>query len=80
MPIEAIDNRAAYCGLYCGACPVFLATSAEGGLKSEGWRAWLSKMEEKWRCPDCTNRATWWDRICPSCKASMPGFKKLEES
>jgi hypothetical protein len=152
MPIEAIDSRAAYCGLYCGACPVFLATRAEGGLlaedgallacdgcrssrlppwcaecalkacarekklgfcgecseypcapyvgfrdaaqypyhtecpayleaiKAEGWQAWLASMERKWSCPDCSKPASWWDQVCPSCKISMPGFKKPEES
>lgn len=30
-----IDYRAAYCGLFCGACPVFLATETEGGIKAE---------------------------------------------
>jgi hypothetical protein len=28
---NAIDGRAAYCGLFCGACPDYLATRSAGG-------------------------------------------------
>jgi hypothetical protein len=146
--VTRIDDRAAYCGLFCGACPVFLATRAEGGLKAEGgallscdgcrserlpvwcaqcslktcarkkeiefcgdcgqypcadyagfrdsadypyhsecpgylssikaegWKAWLESMERMWSCAECGRPASWWDRICPSCRSAMPGFQK----
>lgn len=32
---KKIDQRAAYCGLYCGSCPVFIATRESGGMKTK---------------------------------------------
>jgi len=32
---KPIDPRLAYCGLYCGACPIHIATLEEGGFKAE---------------------------------------------
>jgi hypothetical protein len=146
--METVDNRAAYCGLFCGACPVFLATRAEGGLATEdgsriacdgcrserlpswcaecglkacakkkglafcgecsdfpcdpyagfrdakeypyhldcpgylkaiasmGAAAWLSSMEEKYRCPRCAKPISWWSGMCPSCGSPVPGYRK----
>ena len=137
--------RAAYCGLYCGACPVFLATRTDGGLaatdgtrlacdgcrsdrlppwcaecglkacarkkglafcgecseypcvpyagfrdarefpyhldcpgylkaiKAIGAAAWLSSMEEKYRCPACSKPISGGGGSCPSCGSPVPG-------
>jgi hypothetical protein len=32
---KKLDPRAAYCGLYCGACPVFIATRESGSLSAD---------------------------------------------
>ena len=33
--MEKIDDRAAYCGLFCGACPLYVATRTDGGIRTE---------------------------------------------
>jgi hypothetical protein len=47
---KRIDPRAAYCGLFCGACPVLVATRETGGLDAEGGK----KLE----CSGCRSEST----------------------
>jgi hypothetical protein len=59
--METIDERAAYCGLYCGACPTFLATRSEGGMAAgDGERlacdGCRSDRQPTW-CAECELKA-----------------------
>ena len=130
-----------YCGLYCGACPVLLASQAGTGevtcqgcksdqikagwcsvctlkacarekgldfcyqceqypcedleafktdlnypyhqeiyaymevIAQEGKAAWLEQIKTRWTCPQCGQKASWWDLACKNCGQALNGYQ-----
>ncbi len=40
-----------------------------GHLKEMGIKDWAKSEEERWRCPQCGNRISWYDKACSKCGA-----------
>jgi hypothetical protein len=38
-------------------------------LKEMGIKDWAKSEEERWRCPQCRNRISWYDQACSKCGA-----------
>ena len=38
-------------------------------LKEMGIKDWAKSEEERWRCPQCRNRLSWYDQTCSKCGA-----------
>jgi hypothetical protein len=36
-------------------------------LREMGIKEWAKSEEERWRCPQCQNRISWYDRACSKC-------------
>lgn len=44
-------------------------------IQNIGIQAWIAQEEERWACPECHSTLSWYDTVCPSCKA--PRSKRL---
>jgi hypothetical protein len=42
-------------------------------LKEMGIKPWAKSEEERWRCPQCQNRLSWYDQACSKCGAKRSG-------
>lgn len=42
-------------------------------LKGMGLSKWARYEEERWRCPRCSGRISWYDRACPKCGTARSG-------
>jgi hypothetical protein len=40
-------------------------------IQDKGIQAWLSKQEERWKCPKCMTAFTWYAKACPSCGSDL---------
>ncbi|GAP43695.1 hypothetical protein TBC1_111852 [Lentimicrobium saccharophilum] len=72
MENHAIPEKAAVCGLYCGACGIFLATQSNDTEKLAQYAVRLNQPVEETRCLGCrSNTKTAWCRACKmvSCAA-----------
>lgn len=43
----------------------------QGVIKHGGLAAWLAGQRERWRCPRCGRRFTWYDAGCEGCGADL---------
>lgn len=43
------------------------------GLREKGIAPWTRYEEERWSCPGCRARISWYDPKCPSCGAARSG-------
>ena len=48
-------------------------------IKRDGKGAWLSRMKQRWSCPECGAAYSWWTRRCPRCGKPVNGFEQPVE-
>jgi len=41
-------------------------------LRTMGIKDWTKYEEDRWRCPKCQTKLSWYDAECPKCKAPRP--------
>jgi len=42
------------------------------GLREAGIQSWARSEQERWSCPQCRNRLSWYDKACSKCGAKRP--------
>jgi hypothetical protein len=42
-------------------------------LRQVGLKDWAKREEERWGCPQCKGRISWYDATCPKCAAPRSG-------
>ncbi|UCE26797.1 MAG: DUF3795 domain-containing protein [Candidatus Coatesbacteria bacterium] len=48
-------------------------------LREVGVEAWLAEQDERWTCPACGARFSWYDEKCPDCGAETYDARAEEE-
>jgi hypothetical protein len=47
-------------------------------LAADGEEAWLAAQAERWKCPSCGARFTWYEVRCDGCGAALYGCREEE--
>jgi len=47
-------------------------------IRNHGLGAWLNEQEEKWKCPICGARFSWYTELCSHCGHDLKGIKDYE--
>jgi hypothetical protein len=48
-------------------------------IREGGAAAWLAAQLERWKCPSCGARSTWYDEACASCGAELHACRAEEK-
>jgi hypothetical protein len=52
-----------------------------GSLRQMGIKNWAKSEEQRWRCPQCRNQLSWYDKACSKCGAARSDrLFRLQES
>ncbi len=41
-------------------------------LQAAGLKEWAKREDERWACPQCSGRISWYEAACPKCSAPRP--------
>lgn len=43
-------------------------------IQKQGLSTWLAEQEKRWRCGNCGEPHSWYDKTCPNCGSTVKGY------
>lgn len=47
-------------------------------IRNDGEQAWADEQRNRWTCPKCGSRMSWYMQTCDSCGSAVEGFDKTQ--